>query len=97
MAAVIPHHYPIVRCMLFNDKHVLCGTTVAVAYRHLLELVQCAKRRQLFLREATWSRDFPAYHEIRRQIKSGSIGQIKHVRVEIGFKLEKMDRLKYVL
>lgn len=53
--------------------------------RETKEILELAKSKKLFLMEAVWSRFFPIYFEIRKQIENGSLGEVKHVLATLGF------------
>lgn len=52
--------------------------------RETRELVDYARKRNLFLMEAIWSRFFPAYQRLSEEIEKGTIGDVVQVRVEMG-------------
>lgn len=80
--------------MLENGKHVLCEKPLCMNRKQAKKLIQYAEMKKLFLMEAVWSRFFPAYQYLRKQIDSGVLGEIQEVDVEFGFPLSEVDRLK---
>lgn len=91
-----PQHYEVILLMLQNGKNVLCEKPLCMNERQTAHVIAVAKERKLFLMEAIWSRLFPAYQYIRRQIQSGVLGVVKEVDVEFGFPIADVERLAYV-
>lgn len=89
-----PQHYEVAALMLENGKHVLCEKPLTLNQKQTKKLVQLAKEKNLFLREAVWSRSFPAYKELTKQLNSGVIGDVQYVQVNFGFVLDHIDRLQ---
>lgn len=93
IGAIHPMHYEIAKLMLNNGKHVLCEKPLTMNHKQASELVNLAKSKKLFLMEAIWSRCFPAYEVLQKEILSGSIGEVYQVLVSFGFNLEGVERL----
>ncbi|XP_076394793.1 trans-1,2-dihydrobenzene-1,2-diol dehydrogenase isoform X2 [Megachile rotundata] len=93
IGALNPQHFEIAQLMLNHGKHVLCEKPLTMNLKQTTELVNLAKKKKLFLMEAIWSRCFPTYEAIKKEIDSGSIGDIHQVIVSFGFQLANVDRL----
>lgn len=65
----------------------------SIIYRELLAI---AKEKNLFLMEAIWSRHFPIYDVIKKEIKSGAIGDVVQVIANFGFRMPNVERLKLI-
>lgn len=89
-----PQHFEIAKLMLNHGKHVLCEKPLTMNLKQTTELIQLAKTKNLFLMEAVWSRFFPVYDAIRKEIASGSLGEIYQVIVSFGFRMPDVERLK---
>lgn len=89
-----PQHYEIAVLMLENGKHVLCEKPLTLNQKQTKKLVELARTKKLFLREAVWSRSFPVYKELAKQLNAGVIGDVKYVHVNFGFVLDNIDRVK---
>jgi len=89
-----PQHYEIATLMLENGKHVLCEKPLCMNEKQSRKLIQYAEQKKLFLMEAVWSRFFPAYQYLRKQIDSGNLGEIQQVDVTFGVDVENVDRVK---
>ncbi|XP_019722200.1 trans-1,2-dihydrobenzene-1,2-diol dehydrogenase-like isoform X2 [Hippocampus comes] len=88
------HPYHLNCCLLFMDakKNVLCEKPLAMNAREVKEILDSAKRNNVFLMEAVWSRFFPASVEIRRLLAQGELGEVKMVRAEFGQPLMHLPR-----
>lgn len=82
--------------MLEHGKHVLCEKPLTMNLKQTTELINYARSKKLFLMEAVWSRCFPIYDAIRKEIASGNVGDIHQVIAAFGFKMPNVDRLMFV-
>jgi dihydrodiol dehydrogenase / D-xylose 1-dehydrogenase (NADP) len=89
-------HLDIGRLMLNNGKHVLCEKPLTLNLKQTKELINLAKEKELFLMEAVWSRCFPAYEALRRELEAGTLGDVLQVIVSFGVVIADVDRVKYV-
>ncbi|XP_037822277.1 trans-1,2-dihydrobenzene-1,2-diol dehydrogenase-like [Lucilia sericata] len=87
-------HYEICMLMLEHGKNVLCEKPLCINRKQAKKVIQYAEMKKLFLMEAVWSRFFPAYQYLRKQIETGVLGEIQEVNVEFGFPLNEVDRLQ---
>ncbi|XP_043670921.1 trans-1,2-dihydrobenzene-1,2-diol dehydrogenase-like [Vespula pensylvanica] len=88
-----PQHFETAKLMLEHGKHVLCEKPLTMNLKQTTRLIQLAKSKNLFLMEAIWSRFFPVYDAIQKEISSGNMGEILQVIVPFGFNLENVERL----
>ncbi|XP_053975738.1 trans-1,2-dihydrobenzene-1,2-diol dehydrogenase-like isoform X2 [Hylaeus volcanicus] len=93
IGALHPQHYEITKLMLNHGKHVLCEKPLTMNLKQTTKLINLAKQKKLFLMEAIWSRCFPVYETIRKEIDSGTIGEVYQVLVNFGFNLSDVDRI----
>lgn len=96
VATSSPHHFPVASLMLEHGKHVLCEKPLCMNEKLTTKLVKLAKEKQRFLLEGMWSRFFPSYDYVRDRIRSGALGDIVSVTVNMGFAFEDVGRLAYV-
>ncbi len=59
--------------------------------------LQMAKQKGLFLMEGVWSRFFPVYDSLRRELKSDVIGDVKHLNINIGLANHRVPRIRFAL
>ncbi|XP_054474494.1 trans-1,2-dihydrobenzene-1,2-diol dehydrogenase-like [Anoplopoma fimbria] len=60
--------------------------------KEVKEILTSAKRNDVFLMEAVWTRFFPASVEIKRLLAQGEVGEVKMVRSEFGVPLTHIPR-----
>ncbi|GAC1589099.1 MAG: Gfo/Idh/MocA family oxidoreductase [Ginsengibacter sp.] len=71
---------------LENKKAVLCEKAFAINAKQVNEMIAVAKRQNVFLMEALWSKFLPHYQKMNEIIKSGKLGKINSVLINFGFK-----------
>jgi dihydrodiol dehydrogenase / D-xylose 1-dehydrogenase (NADP) len=87
-------HFEVSKLMLEHGKHVLCEKPFTLNEKQTRGLVEFARQKKLFLMEAVWSRCFPAYKELKRQLDSGAIGDVLFASVHFGQALQHVERLR---
>ncbi|KAM3626296.1 uncharacterized protein V6R79_026416 [Siganus canaliculatus] len=92
IGVIHPHHLS--TCLLFMNakKNVLCEKPLAMNTKEAKEILASAKKNNVFLMEAVWTRFFPASVELRRLLAQGSLGEVKIVRSEFGLPLMHVAR-----
>lgn len=83
-----PAHKQMVLDCLQAGKPVLCEKPFALNAREAQEMIDAARKEDLFLMEAMWSRFLPVTKTVRQWLKEGRIGQVKYVRADHGFLFE---------
>lgn len=87
-------HLDIGKLMLSNGKHVLCEKPLTVNLKQTKELINFAKEKQLFLMEAMWSRCFPAYEAVKKELEAAALGEVLQVIASFGVVIADVDRVK---
>ncbi|KAK2853566.1 hypothetical protein Q5P01_006227 [Channa striata] len=92
IGVIHPHHLS--TCLLFTNakKNVLCEKPLAMNAKEVQEILASAKRNNVFLMEAVWTRFFPTSVEIRRLLAQEEVGEVKMVRSEFGAPLMHVPR-----
>lgn len=80
-------HFRLTKLFLDYGKHVLCEKPLCMNLKQTTELLEYAQSKNLLLLEGVWSRFFPSYIYLQKQIQSGSLGQIKKLNAEFGYPL----------
>lgn len=88
-----PQHYEVAKLMLENGKHVLCEKPLCMNTAEVVALTNFATERKLFLMEGIWSRFFPSYQYLRKQIRDGALGEVQEIDVAFGFPIARIPRL----
>ena len=79
------HHFQNVMLAFGAGKHVLCEKAFTVNAVQAKILVETAKKKNLFLMEAVWTRYFPLSVQIRDRIRKGEIGEVLRVVADNSF------------
>ncbi|KAG7575486.1 hypothetical protein FFLO_00305 [Filobasidium floriforme] len=85
-----PHtyHYENTMDALNAGKHVLCEKPFTFDVEELDELTALAKKKNLFLMEAVWTRFHPIAYAVQDAIFSGKYGKVKRVFADLAFNIE---------
>lgn len=67
-------------------RAVLCEKPFAINEREAREMVAAARRKKVFLMEAMWTRFLPAMVRLRDLLAAGTIGQVRMVAADFGFR-----------
>jgi predicted dehydrogenase len=81
------HHENTLLCLNHN-KAVLCEKPFAMNSRQTVEMIAAAKQKKVFLMDALWTKFHPHYLKMLELVKQGSLGDIKSVLINFGFKPE---------
>jgi len=82
-----PHTFHKVHTLLAlnYNKHVLCEKPFAVNKNEVNEMIQVAKKKNLFLMEAMWMAFQPVFQQVQKWIAEDRIGRIQTIKAEFGF------------
>ena len=69
-------------------KAVLVEKPAAVNAGDFSDMIECAKKNNVFLMEADWTRFFPLYEDIKQVINSGEIGKVRILQSSFCFSQE---------
>jgi predicted dehydrogenase len=78
------HHEHTLLC-LNHKKAVLCEKAFAINLHQVKEMVELARKNQVFLMEAIWTKFLPHYQKLQELIKQGELGEINGVLINFGF------------
>lgn len=73
---------------LDSGKAVLCEKPFALNARQAEEVIRTARRRELFLMEAMWSRFFPLMARVRALVADGTIGPVQMLVADLCLRFE---------
>ncbi|MBP2321189.1 putative dehydrogenase [Kibdelosporangium banguiense] len=81
-----PHssHHVVARNALLAGKAVLCEKPLTVSLRDAEDLVSVARKQNVFLMEAMWTRFNPLIRLLRKLVADGVIGSIRSVHADFG-------------
>jgi predicted dehydrogenase len=88
-----PHscHAENTRLALDAGKAVLCEKPFTINAAQAREVITLARNRKLFLMEAMWTRCFPLMKKLRELLDSGTIGEMRQLTADFGFRAEYRD------
>ena len=77
-------------CLLAIEagKAVLCEKPFTVNAAQAREIISAARRRNVFVMEAMWSRFLPALRRVREWVETGAIGAVRAVHASFGFRAD---------
>ena len=81
------HHEHALLC-LKNKKAVLCEKAFALNSAQVREMISASKEYKVFLMEAFWTKFLPQYQKVCELIKDGTIGTLKMIQADFGFRAE---------
>lgn len=87
------HHYEHAMLALQNGKPVLVEKAFTANAAQAERLIAEARRRNLFLAEAIWTRYMPLSHKIREIMESGIIGEPRIITATLCYMMEKKERI----
>lgn len=85
ISAIHPAHKDLAIMAMNAGKAVLVEKPAAVNAADFAEMVECAKKNNVFLMEAFWMRFFPTFKLIKDVIKSGEIGDVRVIQAAFSF------------
>jgi len=93
VSTIHPLHYENTLLCLNHGKNVLCEKPLTVNSHQSEETIKLAREKNLFYMEGMWTRFFPSVMKVRELIANGTLGNIKLVIADFGFKNPGIPRL----
>lgn len=75
-------HFENAKLCLLHGKHVLCEKPLTINAKQANELIALAKKNNLFLMEAVWTRFLPAINQLNEVLATGAIGNLQTVKAD---------------
>ncbi|XP_073706975.1 trans-1,2-dihydrobenzene-1,2-diol dehydrogenase [Garra rufa] len=92
VGTIHPHHLAVGNLFMNAKKNILCEKPLAMNLKEVQQLIATAKKNDVFLMEAVWTRFFPVSVEINRLLSRGEVGEVKVVRADFGVPLTHVVR-----
>jgi len=83
-----PFHAENVELCLGAGRAVLCEKPITVNAAEAERVVGLAREKGLFLMEGMWTRFFPLMNEVRRLVSDATIGEVRMMNVDFGFRAD---------
>ncbi len=93
ISTTIAEHYKHIKLCLENNKKVLCEKAFCASYSEAKEVVALARKKNLFLAEAIWTRYMPSRGLIMSLLMDGMIGEVYYLEANLGYKIFDKERL----
>ena len=95
----VPHsgHKACSMLMMNNGKGVICEKPLAVNEHEVQEMIECAKKNNVFLMEAMWARLVPGTIKLLELIGDGLLGEIKGVEGKFCYTMDDDEMDHHVL
>ncbi|XP_067654789.1 trans-1,2-dihydrobenzene-1,2-diol dehydrogenase-like [Haliotis asinina] len=94
IAVINPDHHRLCLLFLNANKHVLCEKPMTLTMAGCEEILKVAKEKNLFFMEGIWSRCFPVYDQVRKELDSGCLGDVKLIHACICITVYHCDRIQ---
>jgi predicted dehydrogenase len=90
-----PHseHYENMKLCIENGRNVLCEKAFTINAKQAKEIAELAKKKDVFLSEAMWTRYQPLANKLKELIDSNSIGHITMISSNMHFPMMGKERL----
>ncbi len=85
IATLHPSHAKWSILALENKKAVLCEKPLAMHGGAVAQMIAAAKRNNMFLMEALWTRFNPLFEKVITMIQADAIGKIRHIQASFSF------------
>jgi len=73
------HKDDTINCLM-GGKAVLCEKPFAMNSKEVMQMITCAKEKNLFLMEAMWTYFFPGIKKVRQLVSDGAIGEVRLIQ-----------------
>ena len=87
------HHHEWTIKALNAGKNVLCEKAFAVNEKQTREMIELSEKKNLLLAEAIWPRYMPSRRILTEIIEQGTIGRVRTVSANLGYKIAQNERL----
>ena len=82
------HHFEHTMLCLEHDKHVICEKPFAMSKKQAIQMIELARKRNLFLMEGLWTRFLPSFVKCKKMAEEGIIGDLKVILASFGFRVK---------
>ncbi|XP_022821975.1 trans-1,2-dihydrobenzene-1,2-diol dehydrogenase-like [Spodoptera litura] len=77
-------HYELSMLFLQHGKHVLCEKPFCLNAKQTRSVINFARKNNLFVMEAVWTRFSPAYADLEKDIQNGKLGDVLFIEADFG-------------
>lgn len=94
ISTVTKTHFDNINLCLLNKKNVLCEKPFCVNAKETAKVIDLAKKNNVFLGEAIWTRFLPSRKKVDELISSGIIGKPYYYASSIGYHIDDRERMQ---
>lgn len=87
------HHYAHARLAIEHGKAVICEKAFAANFREAESLIMLARKHNVFLMEALWTRFMPITRRVREVLDSGIVGRARLVSASLCWSMTEVPRI----
>jgi predicted dehydrogenase len=87
-----PDHYASAMLCLERGIPVICEKPMAMHHWQVAALIAKAREKRVFLMEALWTCEIPAFRFAMEQVQKGSIGTVHTITADFGFRADGMTK-----
>lgn len=87
------HHAEHMKLCIQYGKPVLCEKSFTTNAAEAKEVLDLAKKNNVFVTEAIWTRYMPSRKMIADIIANGTIGEIRYVTANLGYHIDHLERI----
>ena len=87
------HHYQHTKLAIEHGKPCLVEKAFTANAREAKDLLELAKKRNVFVTEAIWTRYMPLSHKIKELLENGAIGEPRLLSASLCYPLEDKERI----
>ena len=87
------HHYQHTKLAIEHGKPCLVEKAFTANAREAKDLLEFAKKRNVFVTEAIWTRYMPLSHKIKELLENGAIGEPRLLSASLCYPLEDKERI----
>lgn len=88
------HHAKHMRLCIEAGRNVLCEKAFTANLRQAEEIFQLAKKRNVLVAEAMWTRYMPSKVLIRKIVEDGMIGDLSSLEANLGYPVSHLERMQ---
>ncbi|KAM6452396.1 trans-1,2-dihydrobenzene-1,2-diol dehydrogenase-like isoform 1-T1 [Liasis olivaceus] len=93
VGSINTQHRALTILFLKAKKNVLCEKPMGMNAAEVRDMIQAAQENNVFLMEGFWTRFFPASEQIRTAMSQRSLGNLKVLQAQLGFRMDNVPRL----
>lgn len=87
------HHAEHAELCIKNKKNVLCEKAFTLNAGEAKKIIKLAKKNNVYLAEAIWTRYMPSRAAVKKLIDSGIIGEVRYLTANLSYSMANKERI----